>query len=205
MRSCEYLNVPQAEKRRTDVLRLRNIRFVTNGKVLPHDSELLHLADCVAITFEMQKKDEKSDTVHHKATDNANMCPVRAAAAIVRRIRNYKDINDDTPISTVYLRGRRSNVTSKQMTNALQDAIRVIGEDVLNIKTSDVGTHSIRSGAAMAMFIGGCPVFMIMLIGRWSSDAFMKYIRKQIEEFSHNVSQKMITTMFHRYIPTIEM
>jgi hypothetical protein len=152
----------------------------------------------------MQKKDEKSNTVHHKATDNANMCPVCAAAAIVRRIRNYKDINDDTPISTVYLRSRRSDVTSKQMTSALQDAIKVIGEDVLNIKTSDVGTHSIRSGGAMAMFIGGCPVFMIMLIGRWSSDAFMKYIRKQIEEFSHNVSQKMIQTMFHRYIPTIE-
>ena len=204
MRSCEYLKVPQAEKRRTDILRLRNVRFIKDGKALPHDSDFLHLADCVAVTFEMQKKDEKSDTVHHKATDNANMCPVRAAAAIVRRIRNYKDINDDTPISTVYLRGRRSDVTSKQMTCALQDAIRVIGKDVLNIKTSDVGTHSIRSGGAMAMFIGGCPVFMIMLIGRWSSDAFMKYIRKQIEEFSHNVSQKMITTMFHRYIPTIE-
>jgi hypothetical protein len=204
MRSCEYLKVPQAEKRRTDILRLRNVRFIKDGKALPHDSDFLHLADCVAVTFEMQKKDEKSDTVHHKATKDANMCPVRAAAAIVRRIRNYKDINDNTPISTVYLRGRRSDVTSKQMTCALQDAIRVIGEDVLNIKTSDVGTHSIRSGGAMAMFIGGCPVFMIMLIGRWSSDAFMKYIRKQIEEFSHNVSQKMITTMFHRYIPTIE-
>ena len=134
-----------------------------------------------------------------------NMCPVRAAAGIVRRIRNYKDTNNDTPISTVYLRGRRSDVTSKQMTSALQDAIRVIGEDVLNIKTSEIGTHSIRSGGAMAMFIGGCPVFMIMLIGRWSSDAFMKYIRRQIEEFSHDVSQRMIATMFHRYIPAIEM
>jgi hypothetical protein len=37
----------------------------------------------VVITFEMQKKDENSDTVHHKATRDANMCPVHAAAAIV--------------------------------------------------------------------------------------------------------------------------
>ena len=87
------------------------------------------------------------------------------------------------------------------MTSALQDTISVIGEDALNIKTSEVGNHSnsIRSGGAMAMFIGGCPVFMIMLIGQWSSDAFMKYIRKQIEEFSHDVSQRMIAT------PAIEM
>ena len=33
----------------------------------------------------------------------------------------------------------------------------------------------------------------------------MKYIRKQIEEFSHDVSQRMIATMFHRYIPEIEL
>ena len=31
MRSCEYLSVPQAEKGRTDILRLRNIRFSKMG------------------------------------------------------------------------------------------------------------------------------------------------------------------------------
>ena len=108
-------------------------------KVLHHDIAIFHLADLVAVTFEMQKKDKKIDTVHHKATKDANMCPVRAAAAIMRRIHNYKDSNDDTPISTVDLRGRRSNVMSKQMTSALQDTISVIGEDALNIKTSEVG------------------------------------------------------------------
>ncbi len=53
----------------------------------------------------------------------------------------------------------------------------------------------------MAMFLGGCPVFLIMMIGRWSSDAFLRYIRKQVKEFNHNVSQKMLTHMFHRHIP----
>jgi len=36
-RSCEYLKVPQAEKRRTDILRLRNLRFFKCGRELPHD------------------------------------------------------------------------------------------------------------------------------------------------------------------------
>jgi hypothetical protein len=39
----------------------------------------------------------------------------------------------------------------------------------------------------MAMFLGGC-VLLIMMIGRWSSDAFLRYIRKQVEEFNHDVS-----------------
>jgi hypothetical protein len=36
-RPCEYLKVPQAEKRRTDILRLRNIPFFKNGKLPPHN------------------------------------------------------------------------------------------------------------------------------------------------------------------------
>ena len=43
--------------------------------------------------------------------------------------------------------------------------MRALGEDVLNIKADEVGTHSIRSAAAMAMFIGGLPVYLIMLMG----------------------------------------
>jgi hypothetical protein len=39
------------------------------------------------------------------------------------------------------------------------------------------------------------------LIGRWSSDAFLRYIRKQMEQFSHNVSRKMIKFQFHRHVP----
>ena len=65
----------------------------------------------------------------------------------------------------------------------------------------EVGTHSIRSGAAMAMYLGECPVYTIMMIGRWSSDAFLRYIRKQIEQFSHSVSCKMLKFETHRHIP----
>jgi hypothetical protein len=44
----------------------------------------------------------------------------------------------------------------------------------------------------MAMYLAGVPIFTIMLIGRWSSDAFMRYIRKQVKEFSEGISSKMI-------------
>jgi hypothetical protein len=44
----------------------------------------------------------------------------------------------------------------------------------------------------MAMYLAGVPVFMIMLLGRWSSDAFLHYIRKQVKEFSKGISIKMI-------------
>ena len=44
----------------------------------------------------------------------------------------------------------------------------------------------------MAMYLTGVPVFLIMLIGRWSSTAFLKYIQKQVQEFLQGISSKMI-------------
>ncbi len=79
-----------------------------------------------------------------------------------------------------------------------------IGEVKLGIKKKeDVGTHSIRLGMAMAMYLGECHVFMVMLIGCWSSDAFLRYIRKQVMEFSQNVAKRMLSCQNFRHIPDI--
>lgn len=92
------------------------------------------------------------------ASGDITLCPVRAAAAIVRWIRSYPGANDDTPISAIWKYDRIEHITSKQISNVLQDDVSAIGEDALHIATNKVGTHSIRSGSAMAMFLGGCPV-----------------------------------------------
>ena len=201
MRSCEYLKVPQAEQHRTDILRLRNVRFFGDGIELGHDSPRLEYADCVSITFEMQKKDEKGDTVTQIATGDELLCPVRMWAAIVRRLWGYPGSTWDTKVSTVWNEGRAEHITSQMMINALNAACESFGWEQLNIKPGDIGTHSIRSGAAMAMYLGDVPVYSIMMLGRWSSDAFLRYIRKQVEQFSHNVSKRMILHQYFRHIP----
>ncbi len=55
----------------------------------------------------------------------------------------------------------------------------------------------------MEMYLGEIPVYTIMLIGRWSSDAFLCYIRRLVEQFSLNVSKKMLTFRSFRHIPYI--
>jgi hypothetical protein len=76
----------------------------------------------------------------------------------------------------------------------MKDAIQAIGKDVLHIKKEEIGTHSISSSAAMAMFLGNCSVCLIMMIGCWSSDASLRYIQKQVKQFCHNVSKRMTKT-----------
>jgi hypothetical protein len=143
------------------------------------------------------------DTVTLMASQDARLCPVRAAAATVRRIRKYPGSSQDSPISTVTVNGHLEQVTSTHMINALRDAVGAIGEVKLGIKNKYVGMHLIRLGTAMAMYLGECPVFMIMLIGCWSRDAFLRYIRKQVMEFSQNVAKRMLLCQNFRHIPAI--
>ena len=44
----------------------------------------------------------------------------------------------------------------------------------------------------MAMFLAGTATIIIMRIGRWSSEAFLEYIREQIEQFTLGVSKDML-------------
>ena len=59
-------------------------------------------------------------------------------------------------------------------------------DEAYGLPSKDIGLHSIRASGAMAMYLNGVPVYTIMLLGRWSSDAFLRYIRKQVTEFSNN-------------------
>ncbi|KAL7466163.1 hypothetical protein ACHAXS_006462 [Conticribra weissflogii] len=91
------------------------------------------------------------------------------------------------------------------MTDALEARIAAVDHDKLGIKPGKIGMHLIRLDAAMAMYLGECPVYTIMMIGRWSSAAFLRYIRKQVELFSHNVSLWMVCYQFHSHIQELEL
>jgi len=125
MGSCEYLKVSKPKQRRTEILRLRNIRFLRGAKQLDHDHLELEFEDSIALTFELQKKDEKMNTVTLMASHEACLCLERAAAAIVRRIWKYPSMSQDSPISTstVTINECLAQVTSTHMINALTDTV----------------------------------------------------------------------------------
>jgi hypothetical protein len=54
----------------------------------------------------------------------------------------------------------------------------------------------------MVMYLACVPVFINMLLGRWSSDAFLRYICKQVKEFSNGISSKMTQNEHFFTIPS---
>jgi hypothetical protein len=113
------------------------------------------------------------------------LCPVKQWALLVNQIWSYQGTTENTPVSTVWRHDRREQITSRKVIMSLRAACATIGSARLG--------HSLRSGAVMEMYLAGVPVYTIMLIGRWSSDAFLRYIRRQVEQFSKDVALKMLT------------
>jgi hypothetical protein len=56
MRSCKYLKVAKPDQKRTEILRMRNVRFFRGTEQLGHNHRELEFADCVALTFKRQKE-----------------------------------------------------------------------------------------------------------------------------------------------------
>ncbi len=143
MQSCKYSKVSRVEQRQTKQLCLQNIVFIKRGNILNHTSAELNLADYVAITFERQKNDRKSDTVTQWKTSDPVMCPVKLWASIITWILTYKGTNKDSPVSLALHRNSTISTTSEMVANLLKDGIVAIGKTKLGIHHSEVSTHSI--------------------------------------------------------------
>ena len=204
MRSCEYSKVPSGDKRKTKVLRIRDIRFFDKNTLIPHDSPNLSSADKVSITFRFQKNDSINETVTLPASGDIEMCPVKMWAKSIKRILAYEGTDENSTINTFFEKGKLTQITNKQIEKELKKAADKIGHLKLGFKSSEIGTHSIRSGAAMAMYLDDISPLTIKMIGRWKSDSFLNYIRKQVEQFSLNVTSRMLKNENFTHIPDPE-
>lgn len=211
MRSCEYLHV--SGERRTRRLQLRNIRFFRGSREIDRSDPDIHTADAVSITFDFQKNDKRNVTITMYRTDHSTLCPVRAWAAVVEYLLSCPNVTDSTPVSLFYKHaatptyaapGSWHRLTGTAMTRLIRRAATSIGSTALGFTPDELGTHSIRSGAAMAMHLDGVPVYTIMLIGRWSSDAFLVYLRPQVMQFTQHIARRMIKHQHFFSIPTLD-
>jgi len=79
------------------------------------------------------------------------------------------------------------------MVRAVQDAIPLSGDDTTGYKEEDVGSHSLRSGGATALYINGYDTMAIQRAGRWTSDTFLMYIHSQLDVVLRGLLEAMAT------------
>ena len=197
MRSCEFTLTPQPAGETKIVIRLRGVVFRDRGgHELAHDSTELHTAYRVTLTFEDQKNGTKNDRRTHQQTSDPVLCPLkRIVVSIVQRIiiRIVLTATQQTSINTIRLLAATTQILSTTLRQFIRSTcILGGGRATFGYDANDVGTKSIRSGAAMGLFLMNHPVHEIMILGRWSPDAILVYIRPQVLEWTNNMSHDMI-------------
>ena len=193
MRSCKFTHTRTPG--RTRILRLRGILFRSaDNSIIDHRSPGLCMAERVTLTFENQKNGIKMDRRTHQRTADETLCPVRRLASLVDRIfRRVLTASPTDTINTTCLLTTQAHVTSTAVRNYMRSTCTAAGGTaVFGYAAADIGTKSLRSGAAMGLFLMNHPVHKIMILGRWSSDAFLVYIRPQVLEWTNNMSSDMI-------------
>ena len=142
------------------LLRISEVEQLTWGHVtLSTDVE-----DEQTITVEIAKSktDQYNDgDVKVLKSMNHHLCPVRMFANWIRVGRGSKE--DDKLMFSSTLRGRITSL------------FRMAGS-ACNIDGSRMGTHSMRSGGASAMFAAGYETEVIKRWGRWLSGTFQRYL-----------------------------
>jgi hypothetical protein len=220
MRSCEYSSTSTSDgPRKTKILTCENVQFLVQDKsglsAIPHTSKLttLYTADCVTITFISQKNGDKTTKVtQYKSTKG--LCPVIAWANTIKRVLSYPHTSNTSTVNTFLnpKNNRLVRISSRQTREHIKLIVKQIGPKSLGVDITRVGTHSIRSSCAMLLYLAKIPTATIMLLGRWKSDAFLLYLRRQVQEFAEGLSTAMMSlpTMFHnipdnpQHIPTFQ-
>ena len=93
-------------------------------------------------------------------------------------------------------KSKRFAITSTGFRKKVQATSQILVKGKLGFGPMEMGAHSLRSGAAMVMYLAVVLPLTIMIIGIWRSDAFLLYIRKQISQFFTKVSDKMVQNKY---------
>ena len=205
LRSCEYLRV--TGERKTLPLRLTDITFLSRSKEILHntDPNLPTRAYYVQLTFRDQKNNSKFETRTQQRVLDAHLDPVTCWVRIVQSLLPLCTHDDPNPLVSCLQQPSThtsSHVTSADLLCLLRSTGKTLGQATLGYDPITLGTHSIRSGAAMALFLACPDCTKIQILGRWKSQAFMDYIRQQIVECTATLSNLMVKTKHFTHSPT---
>jgi len=174
-------------ERKTKLLKLKNIRFCKGRGQLDVKRDDIQSADCMSITFPFQKNLQKEDMVTQHCMGKF-LCSVKAAADLILCILAYPSTNMNSCTNLVRVKYKNCAVKSKMVRDQIWVVVLAIGKDTLGIIANEVGTHFVRASMAMALCLANVKTYIIMLIECWLSDGFMKYIQRQIQEFSSGLT-----------------
>ena len=117
--------------------------------------------DIANVNIKASKTDPfREGTIIRLAGNDSTLCPINA-------LREYLAVHP-TNSGPLFTFKNNKFLTRKEMNSLLSD---------LTDGLANTTSHSLRIGAATTAAAMGCPRWLIMSLGRWSSDCYRRYIR----------------------------
>ena len=162
-----------------------------------NDKRLNKKAMFVSWCFEDQKNGMVYKSRSHSRSGDPLLCQVIRLVRAVQRVRKFvKNANDDTLLCAInckHLNGSKF-ITQEFTLNFLKDTCELFGgKKVFGFTKEMIGNKSIRSGAAMSLFVNNYSPHQIMLLGRWKSLSFLDYLRPQCNELTKGFAKDMVS------------
>ena len=211
-RPGEYAKAASAEGR-SSPFRMQDVRLLATDNtsttavkriVSPLTASLNDVNDpaiCgMSLEFTDQKNAVRGETVGHGSSGHAKLCPVRASQ---RRITHLREHNypSDTPLYTyTAANGKSCTVTTAEITNRLRRAATSV-EHLTGIPADKITSYSLRSGGATALLCAEVDTRTIQLVGRWRSDAMIRYLRVMAVGITNNLATKMLAKGDYTFDP----
>lgn len=193
LRPAEYTN--SLEDGRSQAFRFMDLHFHINGKIYsaptaPLNDETILQISHTTLEFSDQKNCVRGEKVGHAATDDPFFCPCKAAGRLALHLQKH-NAAPETPLHHhVGADGQWYDVPPRFITNALRHAALQVQDDT-GIDPALISARSLRPGGATALLCAGIDSEAIQLLGRWRSDAMLRYLRVQAHTFSSRYAQRM--------------
>ena len=151
----------------------------------------LKASTSTSLTFTNQKNGVRGEIISHSKSGSLLTCPV---TAVTRRIIHLRENNAplDTPLATYYTTRKRA-VTAKDITETLQASVLAIGSNELGFLPKDVSARALRAGGATALLCANVDQHVIRMLGRWQSDAMLRYLHLQAQPVMRQFASLMLT------------
>jgi len=194
LRVGEYTK-PHRKDKLTVPFRVADVTFRRRNRIIPVDSPIEDLlqADSATLCIANQKNGQKGQTIHHEATYKLE-CPIKSLARRVHHVFKHSG-STSTPLYWVYEHPHKKPyyISPNDITKEVRRGAQQIGlfDKSRGYTKSDISSHSLRAGGAMAMHLKGVSSETIQKIGRWKYRTFLMYVHEQISAFSQGLSTKM--------------
>ena len=194
LRPAEYTN--SLEDGRSQAFRFMDVHFHIDGKIYAapsaplNDETILRIAH-TTLEFSDQKNCVRGEKVGHAATKDPFFCPCKAAGRLALHLQRH-NAAPETPLHhhVSPSDGNWYDVPPRFVTNALRHAALQV-QHVTGIDPALISARSLRPGGATALLCAGIDSDAIQLLGRWRSDAMLRYLRVQAHTFSAQYSHRM--------------